>query len=245
MLHGRWCPQTSAGVWHRARPQQRPEAHDGGALATKQVICGKMCRVLFYMLLIPPTGEESALDGAEQAAPPGVVHVDAAAPWRSEEAGGSISQAHKTRRFSGHCSLGPSSHIKLSFSVRFPVVSRSVSRGVFDVVLVVWCYAPSIFPQFHEMCFMFLLCRMFTSPHPLRRCVGKQKPAAPKVQLRDVVWSDESFFQLREQPNHQNIFGACPALPRIIFKPSVERRVRFWRILQRSMHGTMTRHRCD
>ena len=40
----------------------------------------------------PSTGEESALDGAEQAAPPGVVHVDAAAPWRSEEAVGSISQ---------------------------------------------------------------------------------------------------------------------------------------------------------
>ena len=30
------------------------------------------------MFLIPSTGEES-LDGAEQAAPPGVVHVDAAA----------------------------------------------------------------------------------------------------------------------------------------------------------------------
>ena len=44
------------------------------------------------MFLNLPTGEESTLDGAEQAAPPGVVHVDAAAPWRSEEAAGSISQ---------------------------------------------------------------------------------------------------------------------------------------------------------
>ena len=43
-------------------------------------LVGKMCRDLFYMFFIPPTGEESALDSAEQAAPPGVVHVDAAAP---------------------------------------------------------------------------------------------------------------------------------------------------------------------
>ena len=47
---------------------------------------------------------------------------------------------------------------------------------------------------------------------PLRRCVGMQTPAAPEVQLRDVVWSDESFFRLREQPNHQNtrIFWGLP-----------------------------------
>ena len=31
--------ETSAGVWHRARPQQRPEVHEGGALAS-EVICG-------------------------------------------------------------------------------------------------------------------------------------------------------------------------------------------------------------
>ena len=39
---------------------------------------------------------------------------------------------------------------------------------------------------------------------PLKRCVGKQTPAAPELQLRDVVWSDESWFRLREEPNHQN-----------------------------------------
>ena len=89
------------------------------------------------------------------------------------------------------------------FSTRFPVVSRCESRGVFLVALAIGCYPPRTFPQFHETCFMFLLCRMFTSPHPLRRCVGKQTPAAPEVPLRDVVWSDESF-RLREQPDHQN-----------------------------------------
>ena len=39
---------------------------------------------------------------------------------------------------------------------------------------------------------------------PLIRCVGKQTPAAPELQLRDVVWSDESFFRLRDEANHQN-----------------------------------------
>ena len=31
----RQCPQTCAGVWHRARPQQRPGVHEGGALTTE------------------------------------------------------------------------------------------------------------------------------------------------------------------------------------------------------------------
>ena len=35
---------------------------------------------------------------------------------------------------------------------------------------------------------------------PLRRCVGKQTPAAPEVQLRDVVWSDESFSSCGSSP---------------------------------------------
>ena len=73
-------------------------------------------------------------------------------------------------RFSSHCSLGSSSHLKLS--------------------LVMWCYLPRIFPQFHETCFMFLLCRMFTSRHPLRRCGGKQTPAAPEMQLRRKFFID-------------------------------------------------------
>ena len=133
------------------------------------------------MFFLPPTGEESALDGAEQAAPPGVVHVDAAAPWRSEEAAESISQdTQDTQSLLGSCS-----HLELYFSIRSPVVSRSESRGVFLVVLVTWWYLPRILPQVHETCFMFLLGRMFTSPHPLRRCVGKQTPAAPEVQLHE------------------------------------------------------------
>ena len=160
---------------------------------------------------------------------------------------GASRKTHKTCRFSGHCSLGFSSHLKRSFLCGFLVVFRSECRDVFLVVLVVWCCLP------RKICTMFLLCRMFTSRHLLRRCVGKQTPAAPEVQLRNVVWSDESLFRLREQPNHQNtrfcwgrpclaivsapvffaILGACTASPHIIFKLSVERRVRFWRIFGR------------
>ena len=37
MLFGRHCSKTSAGIWHRAQPSQRPEAHEGGALASEAV----------------------------------------------------------------------------------------------------------------------------------------------------------------------------------------------------------------
>ena len=35
VLFSRLCSQTGAGVWYRAQPPQRPEAHDGGALASE------------------------------------------------------------------------------------------------------------------------------------------------------------------------------------------------------------------
>ena len=87
VLISRQFSQTSAGLWHRAQPQQRPEADEGGALASE---AGEMyrnpCFLLPFSFCGPPTGEESAPDGAEQAAPPGVVHINAAAAWRGEEA---------------------------------------------------------------------------------------------------------------------------------------------------------------
>ena len=55
-----------------------------------------------------PTGEESAPDDVEQAAPPGVVHIDVAAAWRSEEAA--------FQDFSGK------THISLSFWTMLNVV---------------------------------------------------------------------------------------------------------------------------
>ena len=52
-------------------------------------------------------------------------------------------------------------------------------------------------------CFFFSFSLLVVSF--LRRCVGNQTPAAPELQLSDVVRSDESlFYQLREEPNHQN-----------------------------------------
>ena len=55
---------------------------------------GKMMIFLLIFVTVPSptTGEESALDGAEQAAPPGVVLVETGAARRDEEAVGSISQ---------------------------------------------------------------------------------------------------------------------------------------------------------
>ena len=38
----------------------------------------------------------------------------------------------------------------------------------------------------------------------MKRNVIMQTPAAPEVQVRNVVWSSESFCLLSEQPNHQN-----------------------------------------
>ena len=70
-----------------ARSQQRPGVHEGRALASE---AGDMWvnmqgpRSHFFIWL--PTGEESALDGAEQAAALRVVHIDVGAAWRSEEA---------------------------------------------------------------------------------------------------------------------------------------------------------------
>ena len=80
VLCSRQFSQTSAGVWHPAHPQQRPGVHEG-ALASE---AGDMCRNPCFPL--PVFFEESAPDGAEQAAAPGVVHIDVGAPWRDEEA---------------------------------------------------------------------------------------------------------------------------------------------------------------
>ena len=54
----------------------------------KQVICVEILVSLRQSCFGgPPSGEESAPDGAEQAAAPGVVgHIVVAAPWRGEEA---------------------------------------------------------------------------------------------------------------------------------------------------------------
>ena len=46
MLFSRQCSQTSAGVWHRARPQQRPGVHEGGPLAGE---AGDTCRNPFFL----------------------------------------------------------------------------------------------------------------------------------------------------------------------------------------------------
>ena len=81
MLNSHQCPQTSAAIWHGARSQHHPEAHEGGALSSEAWL-----HLITCFFCGPPTGEASAPDGVEQVAPPGVVHIDVALAWRSEEA---------------------------------------------------------------------------------------------------------------------------------------------------------------
>ena len=102
-----------------------------------------MCRDLFYMFFLT--------DGAERAAPPGVVHVDAGAARRDEEVVGSISQdTHFSQiQWSLFSLFNPA--LQTIFLVWFPVVFRSGSLCVVLVVLVIWCCLP------HKMCTMFLL----------------------------------------------------------------------------------------
>ena len=45
----------------------------------------------YFQFSATVAGEESALDGAEQASLPGVVHIDAGPAWREEEAVGNLS----------------------------------------------------------------------------------------------------------------------------------------------------------
>ena len=77
-----------------AQPSWCPEAHESGALASEAGEVWVEHVALLCSLHISATllREESVLDGAEQAAPPGVVHIDAGTARRHEEAVGSISQ---------------------------------------------------------------------------------------------------------------------------------------------------------
>ena len=64
-----------------------------------------MLKSLFFTAILlfffgPPSGKASALDGAEQAAAPGEVHIDVAERWRSEEAALGVLFLQDTR-FSG------------------------------------------------------------------------------------------------------------------------------------------------
>ena len=114
----------SADIWHGVRPQQRPEAHDGGALASEAgdmwESCG--CSSSHSCSVALPQVKP---DGVEQAAPPGVVHIDVAPAWRSEEA------ACKDFSCKTHISLS-SWASRLVFPFRsandlHPILSRAVS----------------------------------------------------------------------------------------------------------------------
>ena len=53
VLFSRQCPQTSAGIWCRAQPPQRPGAHEGGALTRE---AGDMwVRTAFFFFFVLPS----------------------------------------------------------------------------------------------------------------------------------------------------------------------------------------------
>ena len=92
-------------------------------------------------------GEESALDGAEQAAAPGVAHIDSGAAWRDEEV---VETASSQDSIVDLCSFFSQFHPALQtiFSVRF-LASHSESRGVyFFVVWVFGCCLSCVSPKF-------------------------------------------------------------------------------------------------
>ena len=145
MLHGRWCPQTSAGVWHRARPQQRPEPDDGGAPDSDA--CDTWVNVqgpLLHVFFLPQVKNQHATV---------LNHVELQRLGEAKRSQGASRKTRKTRRVSGHCSLGSIPHLKLSFLFVF----LWFLACVFLVDLVIWCFLPSTFPQFHETCFIHVL----------------------------------------------------------------------------------------
>ena len=95
--------------------------------------------------------------------------VDAAATWPSEEAVGSISQDTQIQ-----WSLFSLFHPELQtiFSIRFPVVFRSESRGVFLV-----CFGYLVLSATQDLRRVLVVALLFTADHPWRRCVDKQTPA--------------------------------------------------------------------
>ena len=70
-------PQPRTTQWKVPKAQQKCEAGD---------ICRSPCFSLPFFFCGPPFKEESAPDGAEQAAAPRAVHIDVVAAWRDEEA---------------------------------------------------------------------------------------------------------------------------------------------------------------
>ena len=187
--------------------------------------------------------------------------------WRASR------KTRKTRRFSGHCSLCSIPRFTRSFLCGF-LWFFVVSLAVF--FLLSWSFGVVCHATFAPCSCCCSLVHGRSPMETMRRQADAScsRVAAPRRRLVRRV-----LFRLREQPNHQNtricwgqpylaivlahvflaIFGACTALPP---KPSVERRVQFWRIfghffslslprilcraaLQRSMPLTMTRHCCD
>ena len=160
-----------------------------------------------------PTSEESALDGAEQ-------------EWCTSllQRLGEAKRPHFGTFLARHTFL----EVPTSFSAPFQAIFKPFFVVQFHACpwqfLVLWLVCHSVLlvglsprESLHDAasdliltCFTVnLQCfHSFMFLVPWRRCVGKQTPAAPEVQLRD----DVQFFRLHVQPNHQNT-RICWSLP--------------------------------
>ena len=88
MLRSRQSSQTSAGVWHRAQPPQRPEAHDGGALASEAGYMWESCGFssLHSCFVALPQVKSQHLTAPSKRRRLEWLHIVVGAPWLDEEA---------------------------------------------------------------------------------------------------------------------------------------------------------------
>ena len=133
-----------------------------------------MCRDLFYFL-IPSIDEESALNGAEQAAPSGASRCCSAL----------VKRRGRREYLARHAFLADSVVIVLFCG--FLWLFRSESRGVFLVVLVVWCCLA------RKICTMFLL--LLSCPRLLTH--------------RDDGWASRRLEDLLGSAISRNCLGTC------------------------------------
>ena len=93
--------------------------------------------------------------------------------------------------------LSRKTHISRGFEVIVLLVpSRTSDSGSFGYLVLSVTHLPANSLDGHHVLVVAL---MFTADHPWRRRTSKQSGFSPELQLRDVVWSDESSFRRRDK----------------------------------------------
>ena len=127
MLHGRHCSKTSAGIWHPAQPLQRPEAHEGGALASEASdMWDNPCSLSHSYFVALPQVKNQHLTAPNKRRRLEWRHINVAVAWRDEEAASWVLFLQDTHfaEFPRHFFLAPSH----SADELHAVLCRTVSR---------------------------------------------------------------------------------------------------------------------